>query len=114
MYIRLEGQISGPFSPTRLEVLLASGILTGLEEVSSDLNHWTPLAYHPRIVRGRVRDIKQVHQELKRLSALPASKETIEFEEEAEIPLCAIVKRPKRLRRASRDQGDRDESSSDE
>ncbi|MBN1947865.1 MAG: hypothetical protein JW797_19520 [Bradymonadales bacterium] len=97
LYIRLEGEISGPFQPERLESLLTSGILTGLEEVSADLNHWTPLAYHPRIVRGRVKDLRQVRKELKKLSELPAPRGSEDLFE-PDVPLCAIVKRPKHRR----------------
>jgi hypothetical protein len=57
-----------------LELLIASGLLSGLETASANLKKWTPLAYHPRIVRGNIRDIKRVHSALKDMSSLPAKK----------------------------------------
>lgn len=94
LYIRLEGQIYGPFRPDVMEDILQSGRLTGLEVASSDLKRWTPLAYHPRIVRGRVRDFDKAHAMLRDLSALPAKKQ--DFSQH--LPLADVVKRPGRHR----------------
>lgn len=98
LYLRLEGQISGPFRPERLESLISSGILTGLEDVSVDLNHWTPLAYHPRIILSGRHDLGEVHRELRQLSDLPAKKDDASFSTE-DVPLCAVVKKPRSARK---------------
>ncbi|MCA9563191.1 MAG: hypothetical protein KC561_06865, partial [Myxococcales bacterium] len=95
LYIRLEGRIYGPFRPDKLEMLLESGTLTGLETASADLARWTPLAYHPRIVRGRVRDLDKVHEMLRELSALPVKKRDL-IVPHLGPPLAAILKRPQR------------------
>lgn len=98
LYVRLEGKIYGPFQPERLEVLLESGTLTGLETASVDLHHWTPLAYHPRIVRGRIRDLEQVHEVLTEMSSLPVRKKNPQGTP-AEAPGSAILRRPRRRRK---------------
>lgn len=95
LYIRLEGRIYGPFTTEVMEELLQSGHLTGLELASPDLNRWTPLAYHPRIVRGPVRDFDRAHQLLTELSALPASKRDPAITQE-HLPKAAIMRRPRR------------------
>jgi hypothetical protein len=93
LYIRLEGHIYGPFQPSKLEELLQSGKLTGLESASPDLHRWTPLAYHPRIVRSRIRDFQKAHQALTDLSALPAPKRHAIIADLG-APLAAILRRP--------------------
>jgi hypothetical protein len=102
LYLRLEGRIYGPFRPDRLEILLESGTLTGLETASVDLRRWTPLAYHPRIVRGRIRDLGRVHEVLTELSSLPARKRGVSRAKELGPPPAAVLKRPKRRRREDR------------
>lgn len=89
LYLRLEGRIYGPFQPDILEELLQSGKLTGFETASPDLHRWTPLAYHPRIVRNRYRNLDQAHQLLAEMSALPA------VAKPKPMPRAAIVRRPK-------------------
>ena len=96
LYIRLEGRIYGPVEPDRLELLLESGTLTGLETASNDLRHWTPLAYHPRIVRGRIRDLEKVHEVLTELSTLPLPKGNESVPIQVGPPQAAILRRPKR------------------
>ena len=93
LYIRLEGQIYGPFQPDAMDEVLQSGKLTGLEVASPDLNRWTPLAYHPRIVRGRIRDFDRAHEMLRERSALPARKQN----PLPILPLAAVVRKPDRL-----------------
>ena len=99
LYVRLEGRIYGPFRPDRLEMLLESGTLTGLETASVDLNRWTPLAYHPRIVRGRIRDLARVHEVLTEMSTLPARKRNpkhVPSRPELGPPNAAVLRKPKR------------------
>ncbi len=93
LYLRLEGRIYGPFQPDRLEMLLESGTLTGLETASIDLHHWTPLAYHPRIVRGRIRDLERVHEVLTELSTLPMVKGRDDSTKLVGPPQAAILRR---------------------
>ena len=94
LYIRLEGRIYGPVDPDRMELLLESGTLTGLETASVDLRHWTPLAYHPRIVRGRIRDLERVHEVLTELSTLPIAKNDPSVPIQVGPPQAAILRRP--------------------
>ena len=96
LYIRLEGRIYGPIDPDRMELLLESGTLTGLETASIDLRHWTPLAYHPRIVRGRIRDLERVHEVLTELSTLPIAKNDPSVPIQVGPPQAAILRRPRR------------------
>ena len=96
LYIRLEGRIYGPIDPDRMELLLESGTLTGLETASIDLRHWTPLAYHPRIVRGRIRDLERVHEVLTELSTLPIAKNDPSVPIQVGPPQAAILRRPVR------------------
>lgn len=96
LYLRLEGRIYGPFQPDRLEMLLESRTLTGLETASIDLHHWTPLAYHPRIVRGRIRDLERVHEVLTELSTLPAVKGRDDSTKLVGPPQAAILRRPRK------------------
>jgi hypothetical protein len=97
VYIRLEGKIYGPFTPENIDDLLQSGKLTGLEVASSDLQHWTPLAYHPRIVRGRIRDIDSTHDRLTSESTLPRARVTDDQFEDSQLgsPQAAIIRKPR-------------------
>ena len=97
VYIRLEGKIYGPFTQENVDDLLQSGKLTGLEVASSDLQHWTPLAYHPRIVRGRVRDIDFTHDRLTSDSSLPRAKMDDDQFEDSQLgsPQAAIIRKPR-------------------
>lgn len=71
VFVRLENTIYGPLSRDELADLLASGQLTGYESASSDLQHWTPLLYHPRMALTGRADPDRTHELLHEKSSLP-------------------------------------------
>ncbi|MCB9532437.1 MAG: hypothetical protein H6700_11780 [Myxococcales bacterium] len=71
IYLRLENTIYGPITQDELAELLASGELTGFESASADLQHWTPLIYHPRMTLSGEIDPDATHDMLHRRSTLP-------------------------------------------
>lgn len=73
VFVRLESTIYGPVSRDELGALLQSGQLTGYESASSDLQHWTPLLYHPRMALTRDADPDRTHQMLHDHTTLPAA-----------------------------------------
>ncbi len=111
IYVRLENTIYGPLSGDELASLLASGEFTGYESASSDLQHWTPLIYHPRMNLTGAADPDATHALLNGHSSLPAasragSKIRLEDfadepppEPEASVPLAQIMLRPSRTTR---------------
>ncbi len=73
VFVRLENTIYGPLSRDELADLLQSGELTGYESASSDLQHWTPLLYHPRMAMTGKADPDRTHEMLHQRSTLPAA-----------------------------------------
>ena len=112
VYIRLENTVYGPISQDRLVELLNSGQLTGYESASSDLQHWTPLLYHPAMNLSGEADPDLTHEILHENSSLPqAAPRRIRLEDLADddtliptdpkppsTPLAAIMLKPKKVR----------------
>lgn len=73
VYVRLENTVYGPLERDTLAELLASGQLTGYESASSDLQHWTPLLYHPRMNLTGHADPDATHGLLHAHSTLPTA-----------------------------------------
>lgn len=71
IYLRLENTVYGPISRDELHDLLSGGLLTGYESASSDLRHWTPLLYHPRMHITGQADPDHTHAVLREHTALP-------------------------------------------
>lgn len=115
VYIRLETTIYGPLSQQDLVDLLQSGQLTGYESASNDLQHWTPLLYHPRMNITGQADPDQTHSILEGRSTLPTASarkrslledladgnlddlEPPPEEPTGAMPLAAIMIRPRRV-----------------
>lgn len=115
IYVRLENTIYGPLSGDELAAMLASGEFTGYESASSDLQHWTPLLYHPRMNLTGSADPDATHALLHGHSTLPAASRAgsrIRLEDFADeppperapsVPLAQIMLRPaKATRRTAR------------
>lgn len=115
VYVRLENTIYGPLNSDELAAMLASGQFTGYESASSDLQHWTPLLYHPRMNLTGYADPDQTHALLHERSTLPQASRKgtrVRLEDYADgvpeevvpgVPLAAIMLRPrKQLRRTTR------------
>lgn len=106
IYIRLENTIYGPVTQDELADMLASGELTGFESASADLQHWTPLIYHPKMALSGEIDPDATHGMLHDRSTLPAASRAPEkFDLEAladleddeplpAMPLAAILIKP--------------------
>lgn len=106
IYIRLENTIYGPVTQDELAEMLASGELTGFESASADLQHWTPLIYHPKMTLSGETDPDATHGMLHDRSTLPAaSRAPDKFDLEAladlddeeplpAMPLAAILIKP--------------------
>ncbi|MFT6397623.1 MAG: hypothetical protein ACJAYU_002377 [Bradymonadia bacterium] len=73
IYVRLENTIYGPITQDELSEMLASGELTGFESASADLQHWTPLIYHPKMTLSGEIDPDATHGMLHNRSTLPAA-----------------------------------------
>jgi hypothetical protein len=110
VYIRLESTIYGPVTQDELGEMLASGELTGYESASADLQHWTPLIYHPRMTLTGEIDPDATHDLLHNRSTLPMASrssgrvdlEAIADGDEPEMPstpLAAILIKPIRVSR---------------
>ena len=115
VYVRLENTIYGPLNGDELAAMLASGQFTGYESASSDLQHWTPLLYHPRMNLTGYADPDHTHALLHERSTLPQASRKgtrIRLEDFADgvpddmipgVPLAAIMLRPrKQVRRTTR------------
>jgi len=76
VYIRLENTIYGPIARDHMVELLQSGSLTGYEQASTDLQHWTPLLYHPRMYLTGEADPDATHELLGSQSTLPVASRT--------------------------------------
>lgn len=112
VYIRLENTVYGPITQDRLVELLDGGQLTGYESASSDLQHWTPLLYHPAMNLSGEADPDLTHEILHENSSLPqAAPRRIRLEDLADddavipdeprppaTPLAAIMLKPKKVR----------------
>lgn len=98
VFVRLENTIYGPLSRDELGELLQSGHLTGYESASSDLQHWTPLLYHPRMALTGKADPDRTHEMLHDRSTLPAASKAprrISLEDIAdEIPEAIVATTP--------------------
>lgn len=111
IYIRLENTIYGPVTQQELGQLLSSGQLTGFESASADLQHWTPLIYHPRMALSGEIDPDATHDLLHQASTLPAASRapsSVDLEALADLdddeelpgtPLAAILIKPIRVSR---------------
>ena len=112
IYIRLENTIYGPVTQEELAEMLASGELTGFESASADLQHWTPLIYHPKMTLSGEVDPDATHGMLHDRSTLPtASRAPAKFDLEAladmdddeplpaSMPLAAILIKPIKVSR---------------
>lgn len=112
IYVRLENTIYGPITQDELSAMLQSGELTGFESASADLQHWTPLIYHPRMTLSGEIDPDATHDLLHQHSTLPAASrpvdkfdlEALADEEDEEppppsTPLAAILIKPMRVSR---------------
>lgn len=111
VYVRLENTIYGPLNSDELAAMLASGEFTGYESASSDLQHWTPLLYHPRMNLTGYADPDATHALLHGHSTLPAasrsgSKVRLEDfadepppERQISVPLAQIMLRPAKVTR---------------
>jgi len=110
IFVRLENTIYGPITHDELAELLTSGELTGYESVSADLEHWTPLIYHPRMTLAGEIDPDQTHEMLHRRSSLPRASrapDRVDLEAIAELdeadlpsaPLAQIFIRPVQVSR---------------
>ncbi len=112
IYIRLENTIYGPITQDELAEMLGGGELTGFESASADLQHWTPLIYHPRMTLNGEIDPDATHDMLHQHSTLPtASRAVDKFDLEAlgeaddvedilpSTPLAAILIKPMRVSR---------------
>lgn len=115
VYVRLENTIYGPLNGDEMAAMLASGQFTGYESASSDLQHWTPLLYHPRMNLTGYADPDHTHALLHERSTLPQASRKgsrIRLEDFADglpdeiipsVPLAAIMLRPrKQVRRTTR------------
>jgi len=71
VYVRLESTIYGPITRAELASLLASGHFTGYEAASTDMQHWTPLLYHPKMNLTGDADPDETHALLHEHTALP-------------------------------------------
>lgn len=113
VYIRLENTIYGPLQRDELTELLTSGQFTGYESASTDLQHWTPLLYHPRMNLTGQADPDRTHALLHQQTTLPQisqSPSRIRLEDLTDeeldnlepqpqaMPLAAILIKKKRLR----------------
>jgi hypothetical protein len=111
VYVRLENTIYGPLNSEELAAMLASGEFTGYESASSDLQHWTPLLYHPRMNLTGYADPDATHALLHGRSTLPAASRSgskVRLEDFADeppperpiaVPLAQIMLRPTRVTR---------------
>lgn len=52
IYIRIRGQVHGPFDAERLQVLARRGRFSRLHEVSTDGRNWTRASEHPELFPG--------------------------------------------------------------
>jgi hypothetical protein len=112
VYVRLENTIYGPLSSEELAAMLASGQFTGYESASSDLQHWTPLLYHPRMNLTGYADPDATHAILHGKSSLPAASRAggrVRLEDFADeppppsVPLAAIMLKPRKASRRLKD-----------
>lgn len=117
IYIRLENTIYGPITQEELAQMLASGELTGFESASADLQHWTPLIYHPRMTLAGEIDPDATHDMLHNHSTLPAASRPVdkfdlealgesdddddEIPQQPSTPLAAILIKPIKVSRKS-------------
>lgn len=111
IYVRLENTIYGPITQDELSAMLQSGELTGFESASADLQHWTPLIYHPRMTLSGEIDPDATHDLLHQHSTLPAASRPVDkfdlealADEEEEppppsTPLAAILIKPMKVSR---------------
>lgn len=72
LFLRLEEHIYGPISTHQTLALIGGARLSGYEAASTDLQHWSPIAYHPRFVAATHGDLRLVHKLLDGMTDLPA------------------------------------------